>query len=186
MGDDGGGASKASGRARVNPLLINHRYLCGGGRAINRRRAVTVVCGRRTKVNLVVRCSEWMEVPPPLEGGGWCGGKKKSVITNGPSTTLPLDFHLQHWQVGPPRHVRLLFVCGAGMIVMRLWKLCSCPSRSPEVNISCNILTGSPVSTFGQTSGSSTKKNIWLLIERIKMLLDRSEFLIWQRRLEAW
>lgn len=64
----GGVASKASDRAQVNLLLINHRYLCSGGRGINRRRAVTVVCGRRRKVNLVVRCSEWIEVPP-AEGG---------------------------------------------------------------------------------------------------------------------
>lgn len=72
----GGEASKASDRAQVNLLLINHRYLCsgGGGRGINRRRSVTVVCGRCRKVNLVVRCSEWMEVPPPLEGGEGGGG----------------------------------------------------------------------------------------------------------------
>lgn len=71
----GGEASKASDRAQVNLLLINHRYLCGGGRGINRRRAVTVVCGRRGKVNLVVRCGEWMEVPPPPEAGVGMGEK---------------------------------------------------------------------------------------------------------------
>lgn len=71
-----GVASKASDRVQLNLLLINHRHPCSGGRGINRRRAVTVVvCGRRSKVNLVARCSEWMEVPP-LEGGGGIGMEK--------------------------------------------------------------------------------------------------------------
>lgn len=159
---------------------------------------MTVVCGRRRKVNLVVRCSEWMEVPPPLEGGGWCGEKKRDYKRT-----------IDHVAASPPPpHLDLAwtFTCSIGRWAHRgtsvwlkaasvlLWRRNNCDATVevlflsepfPRSQYFMQYFDQEPSQYIWTNKWKLNKKNIWLLIERIKMLLDRSEFLIWQRRLEA-